>query len=340
MARFSRLEVLTAIVETGLIPVFYNKDVESAKKIAAACAAGGARLAEFTNRGDFAPEVFTELSQHLAKADPKLILGVGSIVDAPTASLYIASGASFVVGPTLNAEVARLCNRRKIAYSPGCGSASEIAQAEELGVEIVKVFPGDSVGGPEFVKSILGPCPWTRIMPTGGVSDTRESIAAWFKAGVAAVGIGSNLIKKEWVEAGNYDAIAARTAQVLSWIREVRGKSVFAGVEHVGLYPFAGATGKDITDWYNRVFDFSIQEGKSSFFVQGPGPGRIEIMKESEADRCHVAIRVYDFEEAAALVKARGIELEDIKSGPDFKAAFLRQTDPAGNRVHLLWRRV
>ena len=340
MARFSRLEVLNAIVETGLIPVFYNKDVESAKKIAAACAAGGARVAEFTNRGDFAPEVFTELSQHLAKADPKLILGVGSIVDAPTASLYIASGASFVVGPTLNAEVARLCNRRKIAYSPGCGSASEIAQAEEMGVEIVKVFPGDSVGGPEFVKSILGPCPWTRIMPTGGVSDTRESIAAWFKAGVAAVGIGSNLIKKEWVQAGNYDAIAARTAQVLSWIREVKGKSVFAGVEHVGLYPYGGATGKDIADWYNQVFDLSVQEGKSSFFVQGPGPGRIEVMKESEADRCHVAIRVYDFEEAAALLKARGIELEDIKAGPDFKAAFLRQTDPAGNRVHLLWRRV
>lgn len=340
MARFNRLEVLNAIVETGLIPVFYHKDVEVAKRIAAACAAGGARVAEFTNRGDFAPQVFTELSQHLAKTDPKVILGVGSIVDAPTASLYIASGASFVVGPILNAEVARLCNRRKIAYSPGCGSASEIAQAEEMGVEIVKVFPGDSVGGPEFVKSILGPCPWTRIMPTGGVSDTRESIAAWFKAGVAAVGIGSNLIKKEWVQAGNYDAIAARTAQVLSWIREVKGKSVFAGVEHLGLYPFGGATGKDITDWYSKVFDFSAQEGKSSFFVQGPGPGRIEIMKESEADRCHVAIRVYDFEEAAALLKARGIELEDIKSGPDFKAAFLRQTDPAGNRVHLLWRRV
>jgi len=152
------------------------------------------------------------------------------------------------------------------------------------------------------------------------------------------------------------NAIAARTAQVLAWIRGatppdisgvtppdvsgVRGKSVFAGVEHVGLYPFGGATGKDIADWYNQVFDFSVQEGKSSFFVQGPGPGRIEVMKESEADRCHVAIRVYDFEEAAALLKARGIELEEIKAGPDFKAAFLRQTDPAGNRVHLLWRRV
>ena len=218
MARFTRLEVLNAIVETGLVPVFYHRDVE-----VAACAAGGARLVEFTNRGDFAPLVFTELAQFVAKANPKLILGVGSVIDAPTAALYIASGANFVVGPILNPEVARFCNRRKIAYCPGCGSASEISEAEELGVEIVKVFPGDSVGGPNFVKSILGPCPWTRIMPTGGVEATKESITAWFKAGVTAVGIGSNLIRKEWVEAGNYDAIASKTAELLAWIREARG---------------------------------------------------------------------------------------------------------------------
>jgi 2-dehydro-3-deoxyphosphogluconate aldolase/(4S)-4-hydroxy-2-oxoglutarate aldolase len=339
MARFSRPDVLNTIVETGLIPVFYHKDVDVAKKIVAACVAGGARVAEFTNRGDFAPQVFSELSQHLAKADPKVILGVGSIVDAPTASLYIASGANFVVGPNLNPEVARLCNRRKIAYSPGCGSASEIAEAEELGVEIVKMFPGDSVGGPEFVKSILGPCPWTRIMPTGGVSDTQESITAWFKAGVAAVGMGSNLIKKEWVEAGNFDAIAARVAQVLSWIRAVRGQSVFAGVEHVGLYPFGGATAQDIAEWYGQAFGFHIQEGKSSLFAEATGPGRIELMKEGNTNRCHIAVKVHDFEEAAAALKAKGIELEEPKVGPDFKAAFLKQTDPAGNRIHLLWRR-
>jgi 2-dehydro-3-deoxyphosphogluconate aldolase/(4S)-4-hydroxy-2-oxoglutarate aldolase len=222
MARFSRLEVLNTIVDTGLVPVFYNGDVEVSKKIAEALAAGGTRVVEFTNRGDFAPWVFKELSEYLAKTNPKLILGVGSVVDAPTAALYIASGANFVVGPILNPEIARLCNRRKIAYSPGCGSASEIQQAEELGVEIVKIFPGDSVGGPGFVKAILGPCPWTRIMPTGGVETTRESIVAWFKAGITAAGIGSNLVRKEWVAAGNYEAITAKTAEVLSWIREVR----------------------------------------------------------------------------------------------------------------------
>lgn len=222
MARFTRLQVLNTMVETGLVPVFYHADVEVAKKIAQAVAEGGARTIEFTNRGDFAPWVFKELSEYVAKSLPNVILGVGSVVDAPTAALYIASGANFVVGPILNPEIARLCNRRKIAYSPGCGSASEIAQAEELGVEIVKVFPGDSVGGPAFVKAILGPTPWTRIMPTGGVETTQESINAWFKAGITAAGIGSNLVKKEWIAAGNYAAMTAKTAEVLGWIAQAR----------------------------------------------------------------------------------------------------------------------
>ena len=222
MARFKRLEVLSTIVDVGLVPVFYHPDVEVAKNIAAACTSGGARVVEFTNRGDFAPEVFKELSLYLAQEHPDLILGVGSVVDAPTAALYIAYGASFVVGPLLNPEIARLCNRRKIAYSPGCGSASEIAQAEELGVEIVKVFPGTAVGGPAFVRSVLGPCPWTSIMPTGGVDATEESIMAWFGAGAACVGIGSKLIRKEWVAAGDWMAITAQVRKVLAWIQAAR----------------------------------------------------------------------------------------------------------------------
>jgi 2-dehydro-3-deoxyphosphogluconate aldolase/(4S)-4-hydroxy-2-oxoglutarate aldolase len=222
MARFKRLEVLTTIVDVGLVPVFYHPDVEVAKHIAAACASGGARVVEFTNRGDFAPEVFKELSLYLAREHPDVILGVGSVVDAPTAALYIAHGANFVVGPLLNPEVARLCNRRKIAYSPGCGSASEISTAEELGVEIVKVFPGTSVGGPAFVRSVLGPCPWTSIMPTGGVDATEESIMAWFGAGVACVGIGSKLVRKEWVAAGDWMAITAQVRKVLAWIQKAR----------------------------------------------------------------------------------------------------------------------
>ena len=148
------------------------------------------------------------------------------MVDAPTAALYIAYGANFVVGPVLNPEVARLCNRRKIAYSPGCGSASEIAEAEELGVEIVKVFPGSSVGGPVFVKSVLGPCPWTRMMPTGGVDATEESIHAWFSAGAACVGIGSKLVRKDLVAAGDFGRITQKAAQILAWIRDARGSTL------------------------------------------------------------------------------------------------------------------
>lgn len=222
MARFTRLQVLNRILELGLVPVFYHHDLQTAIRIVEACAAGGATVVEFTNRGDLAYEVFAGLVRHFATANPEVILGVGSIVDPGTAALYIASGANFVVGPVLNPEVARVCNRRKIPYSPGCGSASEISAAEELGVEIVKVFPGAEVGGPGFVKAILGPCPWTLIMPTGGVEATKESIDAWFKAGVAAVGVGSNLIRKDLVEKGDFAAITARVAQMLEWIREAR----------------------------------------------------------------------------------------------------------------------
>ncbi len=223
MARFSRLEVLNTVIRCGLVPVFYHPDVDVACRVARACSAGGCPVLEFTNRGDFAPEVFKELSRTLAKEAPNLILGAGSIVDEATAALYAACGANFVVGPLLNPAVARFCNRRKIPYMPGCGSATEITEAEELGAEIVKVFPGDSVGGPNFVQSILGPMPWTRIMPTGGVEASPESITTWFKAGVAAVGIGSNLIRKDILEQGSWDELSARTGQVLGWILEARG---------------------------------------------------------------------------------------------------------------------
>ena len=224
MARFLRLDVLNKMVELGLVPVFYNGDVEVAKKIVAACAKGGAKVVEFTNRGDFAYQVFGELVKHFEKETPEVILGVGSVCDPGTAALYINNGANFVVGPVLNPDVAKVCNRRKIAYSPGCGSASEISYAEELGVEIVKVFPGSSVGGPAFVKSVLGPNPWTRIMPTGGVDATRESIEGWFRAGVTCVGMGSKLVRKDLVAAGDFHGIAEKVAQVLGWIREVRAE--------------------------------------------------------------------------------------------------------------------
>ena len=217
-----RLSVLSAMIDQGVIPVFYHPDVEVCAKVIQACANGGAKCVEFTNRGDFAAHVFLDVTRHFAKADPSVIMGVGSIVDAPTAGLYIANGANFVVGPLLNAEVGRLCNRRMIAYSPGCGSATEIGEAQELGCEIVKVFPGSSVGGPDFVKNILGPMPWTRIMPTGGVEATEASLKAWFGAGIVACGIGSNLITKALLDAGDYAGIEARVRDTVQLIKTIK----------------------------------------------------------------------------------------------------------------------
>ncbi|MFH1069125.1 MAG: bifunctional 4-hydroxy-2-oxoglutarate aldolase/2-dehydro-3-deoxy-phosphogluconate aldolase [Candidatus Glassbacteria bacterium] len=224
MARFQRLEVLNRMVEVGVIPVFYNPDVEVAASIIKACRKGGAVCVEFTNRGDHAFEIFSQLDRRFAVEDPGAILGVGSVIDPGTASLYINAGAAFVVGPVLNPEVARACNRRKIAYSPGCGSVSEIGAAEELGCEIIKIFPGGQVGGPAFVKAVKGPMPWTSIMPTGSVDVTEESIGAWIGAGCVCLGMGSNLITKELVAAKNWDAIAANVAKSIELVKKARKK--------------------------------------------------------------------------------------------------------------------
>lgn len=219
-----RMTVLSSMMDQGVIPVFYHPDADICKRVIQACANGGAKCIEFTNRGDFASHVFYEVTSHFARVDPSVIMGVGSVVDLPTAGIYIDNGAKFVVGPLLNVDIAKACNRRKIPYSPGCGSVTEIGYAEELGCEIVKVFPGSSVGGPDFVKSVLGPCPWTRIMPTGGVDCSEESLSKWFKAGVACVGMGGNLITRQLLEAKDYAGIEKKVRETIALIRSIRGR--------------------------------------------------------------------------------------------------------------------
>lgn len=222
MARYTRLEVLTAMKQTGLIPVFYNGDFEVARNVAVACADGGAKIIEFTNRGDRAINVFTRLAEYRDAERPDIILGVGSVCDAPTAAIYIAAGADFVVGPLLDEDTARLCNSRKIPYSPGCGSVTEIHRAEILGVEICKIFPGAQVGGPAFAKAVKGPCPWTELMPTGGVAPTKESLTEWFNAGIACAGMGSKLISRELVADKDYSSITKKVKETIELINEIR----------------------------------------------------------------------------------------------------------------------
>jgi 2-dehydro-3-deoxyphosphogluconate aldolase/(4S)-4-hydroxy-2-oxoglutarate aldolase len=336
MAHFMRLDVLNTILDIGLVPLFYNGQVETAIEIVSAAAHGGARVVEFTNRGEMAYPVFTELVKHFAKADPPVILGVGSIMDAPTAALYMASGANFIVGPSHNPEISRLCNRRKIAYLPGCATETEIANAEELGAEICKVFPGESAGGPGFISAVLAPCPWHRLLPTGGVDATEASISEWIKAGAAAVGMGSKLITAQAVKARDFDGISSTVAQCIGWIQKARGAPLFLGVEHPGLYSHQ-ASADEISAWYEKTFGFARKEGNNSFFLSGAGAGRIEVMKAPADTHAHIAICVSNFEEAVAALQANGIGIKEPNIKPDSKAAYLDVTDPDGNPVHLLW---
>ncbi|MEG1623176.1 MAG: bifunctional 4-hydroxy-2-oxoglutarate aldolase/2-dehydro-3-deoxy-phosphogluconate aldolase [Alistipes sp.] len=222
MAKFSKLQVMAAIEATGMVPVFYHADPTTAKQVLKACYDGGVRVFEFTNRGDFASEVFIDLIKFAAKECPQMILGIGSIVDAPTAALYIQYGANFVVGPYLNADVAKLCNRHLIPYTPGCGSVTEIGQAQELGCDLTKIFPAGNVGGPSFVKNVKAPLPWSNIMATGAVEPTEENLTAWFKAGVFCVGMGSQLFPSALLAAKEWQTITDKCRFSLAVIAKNR----------------------------------------------------------------------------------------------------------------------
>lgn len=223
MARFSKQQTIAAMFSTGMVPVFYHPDAEVAKRVVEACYLGGVRAFEFTNRGDFAQDVFGEVVNYAARACPDLILGIGSIVDPATAALYLQRGANFVVGPCFNVEITKVCNRRLIPYIPGCGSVTEIGYAQEAGCDVCKIFPAGNVGGPSFVKNVMAPMPWTRLMATGAVEPTEENLTAWMKAGTACVGMGSKLFPKEVIAAGAWEEITALCRTSLEIIRKARG---------------------------------------------------------------------------------------------------------------------
>lgn len=220
MAKFARTEVIQTMLAQRLVPLFYHPDVETGKAILTACYEGGVRLMEFTNRGDFAQDVFAELNKFVLKEIPEMVMGIGSVNDAPTAGMYMQLGANFIVGASFREDIARICNRRKVLYVPGCGSLTEIGTAEEMGCEFVKLFPG-SVYGPGFVKAIKGPSPWTRIMPTGGVSTDEANLKGWFDAGVSAVGMGSQMISKDVITNQNWDVLTQRVKDTLALIEKL-----------------------------------------------------------------------------------------------------------------------
>ena len=221
MAKYNKLQVLTTAHEQGMVPLFYNPDVKLGMKVLKACYDGGSRIIEFTNRGDFAHEVFRELNKYALDKLNGLILGVGSINDAATAALYMQLGSNFIVSASLREDISKVCNRRKVPYMPGCGTLSEIGKAEELGCDIVKLFPG-SVYGPGFVKAIKGPQAWTSIMITGGVSPTKENLTSWFDAGASCVGMGSKLVSKDLLAKGDFKTLTKNTKQALALIKKIR----------------------------------------------------------------------------------------------------------------------
>ncbi|GEM_PF-7250 len=242
MANFYKSEVVTAMREQSLVPVFYHADKETVLGIIGACVKGGSRLVEFTNRGEGAADLFGELIKVCRKQYPGLMVGVGSVRDEITAGIYIGKGADFVVGPTFNPKVSEICNRLGVSYSPGCGTASEINNAEAAGSEIIKVFPGGEVGGPAFFKAVHGPAARTQMMPTGGVEGSAESIYGWLVKGkAAALGIGSELIRKEHVAKKDFAAMEANVRRVLGIIQAVKSRAlandgvIFVGVRCVGV---------------------------------------------------------------------------------------------------------
>jgi 2-dehydro-3-deoxyphosphogluconate aldolase/(4S)-4-hydroxy-2-oxoglutarate aldolase len=222
MARFTRIQVLLKMMETGLLPIFNHKELSVCTRIVKACYEGGVRVIEYTNRGDFSQDIFAGLNKYVIKELPDMILGIGTVLDGASAALYMQLGANFIVSPFLKEDIAVICNRRKILWIPGCATVTEISRAEELGAEIIKIFPAMQVGGPEFVSNIKGPCPWTTVMPAGGVEPEEKNLKEWFESGVTCVGMGSKLITKDIIEKGNFKLLTEKCYESLAIIKKYK----------------------------------------------------------------------------------------------------------------------
>ena len=222
MAAPNNSDVLATIERDGVVPVFNDADVDITKQVARCIVAGGLSTFEFTNRGEDALEVFAEFITWAGVELPDLIVGVGTVTEPVAAEQAIDLGAGFVFAPSLSSAVAAVCSSRDVPYVPGCGTVTEIQTAYELGCHMVKLFPADSLGGPAFLNAVRAPCPWVRAIPTGGVEPTVASMEPWFDAGAPAVGIGSKLLPKDLVAAGDWDAIEQRIAAAVAAVEQAR----------------------------------------------------------------------------------------------------------------------
>ncbi len=201
-----------------------NADIGVTKEVARRLVAGGISTIEFTNRGDGAVRVFAELIGWARAELPELVVGVGTVTQAPTAGHVIDIGANFVFAPNLVPDVAAVCNERNIPYVPGCGTLSEIQAAYRLGCDMVKLFPADAIGGPSYLAAVRAPCPWVRAVPTGGVEPTVESLKSWYDAGAPAVGMGSKLLTKELIARGDWDGLERKVAETVAAVAAARSK--------------------------------------------------------------------------------------------------------------------
>ncbi len=334
MANFYKSEVVTVMREQVLVPVFYNPDKEVVLGIIAACARGGSRLVEFTNRGEGAADLFGEVIKVCRTKYPTLMVGVGSVRDEVTAGIYIGKGADYVVGPTFNPKIAEICNRHAVSYSPGCGSATEINNAEACGSEIIKVFPGAQVGGPGFFKAVHGPASRTQMMPTGGVDVTAESIHDWLSTGKAsALGIGSKLVRKDLVAKKDFAGIEDVVRKALGTIRAVRAKMlaqegvIFVGVQSVGVPT------EDVSAAANLLGDVAgltvTKCSGSTARVAGRAGASLELGSDADVgENGYLSVEVTDIDKALEVLAGSGIRPDgkpEVSSGGAVKSVCLAE---------------
>lgn len=334
MTRFARTEVINSIYERGLVPSFTAEDPNEARKIVKACADGGARviLCRIQNSTDV--QFFGSLVEELHEQERDVILGAGPVADTQTAGELLNAGAGFIIGATFDSEIARQCHRRKVNYIPVCRSLTDIDAAEEMGIETIRIHHFDPELSPAALRALLQKRPWTRIMKSGDIDPEQKQIVTWIESGTACIGMDVQAM----VDPEAFQSLTAKISDLIWYVKKARGENLFCGVEHLGIYPEAGQAASELTDWYNDMFNFAVDEGENWYFVRSTGPGRIEILKDHEPTKAHVAIKVRHFDLACRMLADKGVEFEPVKDFGRVKAVFLKQCDPAGHKVHLLYQ--